>query len=152
MKQNRKIPNSNFNISEFVVSRDHPRVARGIRLTEWEERLAAILVYTILQPLRSFIGRPIVITSGKRNHELNGLIGGSKNSDHLRMMAVDFIIPKEDGHVDSNCLELAHNWIRANMKYSFGQLLLYRDSKGRARFIHASLPTEKHHGEAREVI
>ena len=43
--------------------------------------------------LREYIGRPIVVTSGYRNHAVNRAVGGSKNSDHLRGQAADIHVP-----------------------------------------------------------
>ncbi len=43
----------------------------------------------VIEPLRIAIGKPIKITSGYRNKELNKAIGGSKTSQHCFGEAVD---------------------------------------------------------------
>ena len=53
-----------------------------------------LLICNVLQPLRNFIGKPIIITSGYRNPRLNShpLINGAPNSQHCTGQACDFII------------------------------------------------------------
>ena len=53
-----------------------------------------LLICEVLQPLRNFIGKPIIITSGYRNPRLNShpLINGASNSQHTTGQAADFII------------------------------------------------------------
>lgn len=53
-----------------------------------------LLICNVLQPLREFIGKPIIITSGYRNPRLNShpLINGAPNSQHTEGKACDFII------------------------------------------------------------
>ena len=53
-----------------------------------------LLICNVLQPLRNYIGKPIIITSGYRNPRLNShpLINGAPNSQHCTGQACDFII------------------------------------------------------------
>ena len=48
------------------------------------------LVDTVLDPLREYLGCPIVITSGYRCRDLNNDVGGSPTSQHLLGLAADF--------------------------------------------------------------
>lgn len=50
------------------------------------------LIYYVLQPLREIIKKPMKITSGFRNSEVNRLVGGAKNSQHTTGQAADFTI------------------------------------------------------------
>lgn len=50
------------------------------------------LIYFCLQPIRDKIKKPMIITSGYRNSQVNKLVGGSETSEHKRGMAADFII------------------------------------------------------------
>lgn len=50
------------------------------------------LIYYVLQPLRKKLGKPIIITSGFRNFQVNKLVGGSSSSQHLRGQAADIIV------------------------------------------------------------
>ena len=54
-----------------------------------------LLITDCLQPLRNFIGKPVIVTSGYRCKTLNDLptIRGAKNSDHLKGCAADIIVP-----------------------------------------------------------
>lgn len=46
-----------------------------------------------LEAVRIRLGAPIIVSSGYRSPELNVAVGGSKNSDHTRGDAADFICP-----------------------------------------------------------
>ena len=50
------------------------------------------LIFYCLQPIRNKINKPIIISSGFRNSEVNFLAKGKTNSQHLKGQAVDFII------------------------------------------------------------
>lgn len=53
-----------------------------------------ILICECLQPLRNFINKPMIISSGYRNPRLNShpLINGAQNSQHTTGQAVDFTV------------------------------------------------------------
>lgn len=57
------------------------------------------LTFYCLQPIRDLIKKPMIITSGFRNQQVNFLAGGALNSQHKEGKAADFIIkemtPKE---------------------------------------------------------
>ena len=57
------------------------------------------LIFHCLQPIRDLIKKPMIITSGFRNQQVNFLAGGAFNSQHKEGKAADFIIkgmtPKE---------------------------------------------------------
>ena len=42
-----------------------------------------------LQPLRDYLGKPVVISSGYRSEEVNRMVGGVKGSQHLKGEAAD---------------------------------------------------------------
>lgn len=50
------------------------------------------LIHYVLNPIRERIKKPMIITSGYRNKEVNRLVGGKSTSQHLKGQAVDFII------------------------------------------------------------
>ena len=50
------------------------------------------LIFYCLQPIRELIKKPMLITSGFRNFQVNKLAKGKINSQHLKGQAVDFII------------------------------------------------------------
>lgn len=51
-----------------------------------------LLVINVLQPLREYVNKPIIITSGYRSLPLNVKVGGVSNSQHLTGQAADFVI------------------------------------------------------------
>ena len=51
-----------------------------------------LLILNVLQPLRNYINKPIIITSGYRSHLLNRKVGGVDSSQHCKGQAADFII------------------------------------------------------------
>ena len=47
----------------------------------------------IMDEVRTFLGHPVLVTSGYRCPRLNEIVGGSPNSAHMTGHAVDFICP-----------------------------------------------------------
>lgn len=50
------------------------------------------LIVYCLQPIRSKLGKPMIITSGYRNSQVNKLVGGVSTSQHTKGQAVDFVV------------------------------------------------------------
>lgn len=50
------------------------------------------LIYYVLQPLREKLGKPVIVTSGYRNSEVNKLVGGAANSQHTKGQAADITV------------------------------------------------------------
>lgn len=78
-----------FTISELIKSDTaiKKKIWNGAS-REAEDNLIA-LVGAVLDPLRLFYGKPIHISSGYRNKELNRAVGGVWNSQHLTGEAAD---------------------------------------------------------------
>lgn len=83
----------NFSVDEFISSSVAIQHGYEFTLDRWEREQVERLVRTCLQPARTSIGKPFVITSGFRPPWLNHLIKGSKNSRHMYGCAVDFVVP-----------------------------------------------------------
>lgn len=81
-----------FALSEFT--RSNTATVRGIDNTPGHEQVANLvyLCRTVLEPLREKFG-PIVINSGFRCPELNKLVGGADNSQHMTGEACDIHVP-----------------------------------------------------------
>ena len=127
-----------FSFDEFIVSKDRPDLL-VYNLDPVDKVKLWYMCSMILEPVRLKFALPIRILSGKRSPELNEAIGGSPNSDHLYntvCCAVDFGIPGAD-------ITRVFNWMHEALKAVVGQVIVYPDRN----FIHASLPTPKHHRE-----
>ena len=104
------------------------------------------LVINLLQPLRDYIGKPIHINSGYRSKELNDLVKGVKNSQHLcnRGAAADIIVPgltildigvalRESGLEWDQCVNEYQSWLHISYRKERNRkesLLYSKDSKG----------------------
>jgi len=84
------------------------------------------LVKELLQPLRDIYGKPIRISSGYRNAELNRLVGGVPSSQHLKGEAADCVVK---GSITGLYLVLMES------ELVFDQAILYRERN----FLHLSL-------------
>ena len=83
----------NFDLMEMVVSQEAAR--RGIPNIPKQSQIDNLqrLCNAILEPLRTKVARPIVVTSGFRSTAVNSLVGGSKTSDHCDGRAADILVP-----------------------------------------------------------
>lgn len=84
--------NLNFKISELI----HSDTAIKYNINNMPDinsldNMLNLIIYC-LQPIRDKIKKPMIITSGYRNTEVNRLVGGNPNSQHKKGQAVDFII------------------------------------------------------------
>lgn len=80
---------------------------------------ARYLAQEILEPIRAFTGRAIIVNSWFRSPELNSAVGGSPTSDHLQAKAADI----EDSGGNNKLL------IRAALQWGlpFDQMIIYDD-------------------------
>lgn len=83
----------NFTILELVASRT-ARIA-GVS-NDPPMHLDAALRVTLagLERVRAYLGEPMLITSGYRSVEVNQLVGGKADSQHMKGQAVDFVSPR----------------------------------------------------------
>ena len=120
----------NFTLEECIGSRTADRM--GIDNVPKDEKVIENLrnlCLEVLQPLRDYVGAPILINSGYRCPELNVAVGGVKNSQHCRGEACDIRIasPKQGREWAA--------WIEDNCR--FDQMLLERNKNG-AVWLHVS--------------
>ena len=82
-----------FSLSEFTLSQT--AIRKGINNDPTSEVLGnlKVLCTRVLEPVRALLGHPMFITSGYRCPALNGAIGGSPNSAHIKGLAADFVCP-----------------------------------------------------------
>ena len=126
----------NFSYHEFEQS-DTARQYRIMNIISTPEVRDAVkaLVQNVLQPLRDKVGRPLNISSGYRNAELNAKVGGAATSQHCKGEAADVWCPTLTPY------DLARAVIEKGIPYD--QMILYPS------FIHLSY---KKDGEQRMQI
>ena len=118
----------NFTLEELCSSATAKR--DGIRNVPTAEAAVnlTILAQKVLQPLRDWWGKPILVTSGYRCPELNTAIGGVKNSQHMRGQAADLHLPS---------IEIGQQWYKWLKEHvEFDQLIW--EKSGSSRWIHVS--------------
>lgn len=96
------------------------------------------LVVNVLDPAREVMNVPIIVNSGYRCHELNKVVGGVSNSQHLKGEAVDVTTGTIYGNM---CL---FNYIKEHLE--FDQLIdekhylwvhvSFRKGKNRKQILH----------------
>lgn len=121
-----------FTLSEFI--RSEKAQANGIDNTPSLGAVSNLqnLCQQVLEPLRLWVGRPIVINSGYRSPQLNQLVGGVKNSQHQTGEAADIRLP------DKATGQLYAEYILEYCR--FDQLLF--ESNGRCQWLHVSCKRE----------
>lgn len=73
-----------------------------------------------MENIRAVLGAPIIVSSWFRNSTLNALVGGSKNSDHMKGLAVDFTVKGQDPFYTCTRLENYFNSLTEMDKHAFG--------------------------------
>jgi len=88
-----------FSVEEFTASDTAARLGIDNSLPA---DLTAIAIETaqMMERIRSFLGVPILVTSGYRCPELNAAIGSTSTSDHIKAMACDFKVPNYGTPID----------------------------------------------------
>lgn len=82
-----------FSLAEMTKS--HSTARLNIDNTPPQQAIWALerLCVEVLDPLRSLVGRPIVVGSGYRCPEVNAHVGGDPSSQHLKGEAADIECP-----------------------------------------------------------
>lgn len=86
----------NYKLSEFFVSSTADK--NGVKNEPSPDARATIerninlLVDNVLDPIRDKLCTPVIITSGYRCPQVNKLVGGANNSQHMSGCAADFHI------------------------------------------------------------
>ena len=81
-----------FSLPELVVSQSAAR--RGLKNIPFGKQLDNLRsTAEKMDAIREMLGKPVLVSSGYRNAEVNALVGGSKTSAHLQGLAVDFTCP-----------------------------------------------------------
>ena len=118
-----------FTVEEFERSSTANRLGIVNRVPEALLPNLRALCEVVLEPLRAFAGKPIVISSGYRCPALNRAVGGVSQSQHLRGEAADLHLPS---------IAEGRTWFRWLMdNTTFDQLIWEHDRQG-SHWIHVS--------------
>jgi len=126
---------ANFTLSELTKSQTALR--KGIPNNPNATQIDALkeLCLNVLQPLRSYYDKPVLVSSGFRTPELCIAIGSSIDSQHAKGQAADIEISSVDNK------ELAE-YIINNL--SFDQIILeFYDGAPDSGWVHVSYVSEK---------
>lgn len=158
-----------FSFDEFEFSataKDH-----GIDNTIPNESIESniyCLITEVLDPLRELVGVPIYVTSGYRCKELNKVLKGSKNSQHMvgeaadittndeygnMVMVIELLCGHSMGEADPELYELDLQLAETLDFFDFDQLIMYRLTKDKTNFawLHVSYK-QKIGGNRRQVM
>lgn len=122
----------NFKLSEFFISstadkngiKNEPSLDARATI----ERNINLLVDNVLDPIRDKFRAPVIITSGYRCPQVNKLVGGVNNSQHMSGCAADF-------HIKGfTYLMMRQVFLNIYNTMEFDQLIYYR----RKNIIHVS--------------
>ena len=81
-----------FSLTELVVSQSAAR--RGLKNIPFGKQLDNLRsTAEKMDAIREMLGKPVLVSSGYRNAEVNALVGGSKTSAHMQGLGVDFTCP-----------------------------------------------------------
>ena len=83
----------------------------------------------VLQPLRDYLGKPVVISSGYRSEEVNRMVGGVKGSQHLKGEAADIHVENTE-----HLLKIMHFIMEET---DFDQLIWEKNKAG-TQWVHVS--------------
>ena len=132
-----------FTLSEFERSETAAKCGIDNRVPSHMIPALQNLCKQVLEPLRGFVGRPIVITSGYRCPALNVKVGGVISSQHTMGLAADLSLPKtcytdwDDGRAHTD-MEEAERWVEFIRQHtSFDQCIL-ETHNGRDFWLHVS--------------
>ncbi len=128
----------NFSLEEMC--RSNTARVRGLPNVPNAEQVKNLqqLCENVLQPLRDYLGEPVVINSGFRSQAVNMAVGGAKNSQHTKGEAADIKCK------DFPFAKKIYAWIMDNLR--FDQLILER--KGNAVWVHVSYRAGKNRQQA----
>ena len=135
---------TNFNLREFVNS----SMASHLKIDNTPTDVAVVnlklLCQEVLEPLRVYAKKKILILSGFRCKELNAAVGGSPNSQHMYGQAADI-------HIELMTNEEVFDLIKEKLVYD--QLILEKvDPKIRGSgWVHVSYKMGQNRQEAFEI-
>lgn len=82
-----------FTVAEFERSQVASRLGIPNAMPPGVRNNAERLCLQLLEPIRTLVGVPMMVSSGYRGVELNGAIGGARSSQHTQGLAADLVVP-----------------------------------------------------------
>ena len=148
-----------FTLSEFESSETAAKCGIDNRVPLHMIPALQNLCKQVLEPLRTFVGKPIVITSGYRCPELNVKVGGVYASQHTLGLAADLRLPKtcytewDDGLAHTDLIE-AHRWVEFIRQHTAFDQCILETHNGRDYWLHVSckMKVELNRHEVRRII
>lgn len=134
----------NFSLAELTISQHASRFGLNNQPNAKEKANLKRLCDEVLQPLRDFIKKPVVVTSGYRSQAVNRAIGGSSTSAHMYGLAADIHVPgmttRQLMHTIKGLqlpfdqmIDEFDSWVHVGLSaHNRGQILQARYSGGRA--------------------
>lgn len=83
----------NFSLQELTVSQNAYRLGLKNNPNDAEKANLKRLCDEVLQPLRDYLNRAVIISSGYRSHQVNIAARGSSTSAHRFGLAADLYVP-----------------------------------------------------------
>ena len=134
----------NFSLQEFTKSQTATR--HNIKNVPNDKQIFNLrnLCVNVLQPVRDYFLKPMIISSGFRSVELNIKIGSTIKSQHIQGMAADVEV------LDVGNLELS-NYIHNNLKYDQLILEFHNPEDLHSGWVHVSYNAENNRHEYKEA-
>lgn len=122
-----------FKLSEFIRSNSASKYhIDNTPSKEIVENLKA-LCENVLEPLREWYGKPIVISSGYRCPALNRAVGGATTSQHMKGEAADLHLPS---------IAIGRQWLEHLLEYGLFDQLIWEHDKSGHYWVHVSFKRE----------
>ena len=127
-----------FSIADLCISKTADRLGIDNRCTQLEVMNLTALVDNVLDPLRTWYGKPIIVNSGFRCPALNSAVKGAATSQHMTGRAADI----DAGDRQQN--KLLFDYIQKNLP--FDQLI----DESNFAWVHVSYCDE--HSNRKQVL
>lgn len=127
-----------FSVDEFTSS--NTCESQGIDNTPTPKHTAnaMALVREILDPIREYIGRPVVVTSFYRSPQCNAAIGGARESKHMLGKAADIQVFVNGQRRNDLILSAVKN-----LDLPFDRLIREKGSWSNPQWIHIEFDADK---------
>ena len=127
----------NFTLEELTkTSKPYPNVPSSVQI----KNLTDLAVY-ILQPIRDYVKKAVIVNSAFRSPEVNKAVGGATTSQHLEGKAADIVIP---GYSNQDIIDIIYRLglpfdqvIDEKLQGAEWVHVSYNGSKGRKQWLTA---------------